>query len=116
MSSLVLAHDAPELRLNHFETQSSYLLNQFGQAAHDALFAMQELVIETEMSIEEIAQRFGIRHFGLQIMAKSLSNCKIVLTTDSHLEIHRKDSQVTRFKVARNPKVAANDEKFAIAA
>lgn len=101
MSSLVLAHGAPELKLTHF-------MEQFNTAANEILHTAQELAIETEMSIEEIAEHFGIHHFGIHIMAKSLSDCKIILTSDSHLEIHRAGQQhPTRFQVARKQLLGA---------
>jgi len=108
MSSLVLAHGAPELKLVHFGTETNSLLNRFGQAANQALFAVQELEVQAELSIEQIAEHFGIHHFGIHIMAKSLSECKIVLTSDSHLEIHRAGQQhPTRFQVARKQLLAS---------
>jgi hypothetical protein len=95
MPSLVLTHDAPELKLTHF-------IEQFNTATHDILHATQSLAIDAHMSIEQIAEHFGIHHFGIHIVAKSLSDCKIILTSDSHLEIHRiGQEQPTRFKVAR---------------
>lgn len=101
MSELVLAHGAPELKLTHF-------MEQFNTAANDILHTAQELMIEAEMSIEQIAEHFGIHHFGIHIVAKSLSDCKIVLTSDSHLEIHRENQQhPTRFKVERRQLLAA---------
>lgn len=101
MSEFVLAHGAPELKLTHF-------MEQFNTAANEILFAAQELEVQAELSIEQIAEHFGIHHFGIHIMAKSLSDCKIVLTSDSHLEIHRAGQQhPTRFQVARKQLLAA---------
>jgi hypothetical protein len=117
MSSLVLAHGAPELKLVHFETQANNLLGRFGQAANQALYAVQELEIQAELTIEQIAEHFGIHHFGIHIMAKSLSNCKIILTSDSHLEIHRENQQQpTRFRVKYREQRAANDERYELTA
>lgn len=102
MSSLVLAHDTPELKLVHFATEANNLKLRFRQAANQALYALQELEVQAELSIEEIADHFGIHHFGIHITTKSLKDCKIVLTSDSHLEIHHASQQhPTRFQVAR---------------
>lgn len=75
-------------------------MEQFNTTANEILNMTQELIIESEMSIEQIAEHFGIQHFGIHIMAKSLSDCRIILSSDSHLEIHR-ENQVhpTRFRV-----------------
>jgi hypothetical protein len=108
MSYLVLAHGAPELKLVHTETKTSDALNRFGKAANQALFATQKLIVNTEMSIEQIAEHFGIHHFGTHIMAKSLSKCEIILTRDSHLEIHRENQKhPTRFRVEQRQLLAA---------
>jgi hypothetical protein len=97
-STLALHHDGEELPQWHGTT----MIQRFAQAANQALFAVQELEVQAELTIEQIAEHFGIHHFGIHIMAKSLSECKIVLTSDSHLEIHRANQQhPTRFKVAR---------------
>ena len=116
MSSLVLAHGAPELKLVHSETQTNSLVNKINQAANQAFSAVKELIIGTEMTIEEVAEHFGIHHFGIHIMAKSLSNCKIILTSDSHLEIHRENQQQpTRFRVKYREQRADNDERYELA-
>ncbi len=108
MSEFVLAHGAPELKLVHFETQANNLLGRFGQAANQALFAVQELEVKTELTIEQVAEHFGIHDFGLQTMAKTFSNCTIKLTPDGHLEIHREEqAHPTRFQVARKQLLAA---------
>ncbi|MFZ2255439.1 MAG: hypothetical protein WAW59_04390 [Patescibacteria group bacterium] len=103
-STLALHHDGEELPQWH----AANVIEQFAIATNEALFAVQELAVEAETSIEQIAEHFGIHHFGIHIMAKSLSDCKIVLTSDSHLEIHREGQQhPTRFKVERKQLLAA---------
>lgn len=97
-STLALHHDTEELPQWH----GSSLMQKISQAANQALFAIQELEVRAELTIDQIAEHFDIHHFGIHIMSKSLSDCKIVLTPDSHLEIYRTGQQhPTRFKVER---------------
>lgn len=111
-STLALHHDGEELPQWH-----GTIIQRISEAANQALFAVEELEIKTELSIEEIADHFGIHHFGIHIMAKSLSDCKIVLTSDSHLEIHREGQQhPTRFKIERRERQTANDAHFSLVA
>jgi hypothetical protein len=102
-STLALHHDGEELPQWH-----GTVIQRISEAANEALFAAEKLEVQAELTVEQIAEHFGIHNFGIHIMAKSLSDCKIVLTSDSHLEIHRENQKhPTRFKVERKQLLAA---------
>ena len=112
MSSLLAIHhdhaEVSEWQMQNGIEMVGTLKTQFAQAANEVLFAVQELIVQSEHSLESIAEYFGIHSFAHHIASKNLTGCTLVLTADHHLEIHRPDvAHVTRFPVIRKIAEAA---------
>jgi hypothetical protein len=95
---------SPEVALWH-DSKPAHLMQEVRENIKTglgiALEEAQEVIVEAEYNLGQLADELGIKHFGHQISC-DLTGCRLVLQPHGHLEIHREGAKhVTSFPVAR---------------
>ncbi len=100
----------------HLRNTINSAIEKFSQAANDIFSEVQEFVVAAEYEMWEIEEHFNIHPFSHNFFG-SLANSKLILHPNGILEIHREgQKEPTRFPVQRRAAIAANDERFSVAA